>query len=132
MSKNNRLSSIVLSLLAVVLFIAGTAMVVYADNGRGPGQGGGGPPPSDNMTGGRPQFSGSDNMTGGRPPFGGSDNMTGGRPPSDNITGGGPNMWDASDNMTATVLSNMATILNIDVSTLTAAFKQAVSETFNK
>ncbi len=41
-------------------------------------------------------------------------------------------MWDASDNMTATVLSNMATILNIDVSTLTAAFKQAVSETFNK
>jgi hypothetical protein len=131
---NNRLSFILLSVLAAVLFIAGAAMAAYADDGRGPGHGGGGPPPSDNFTGGRPQFNGtppSDNFTGGRPP---SDNMTDVRPPdgSDNMTGGRPSMWDSSDNMTATVLSNMATILGIDVDTLKADFDKAVSQTFNK
>ena len=135
MYKNNRLSFILLSVLAAVLFIAGTAMVAYADDGKGPGHGGGGSPPSDNFTGSRPQFGGtppSDNFTGERPP---SDNMTNVRLPlegSDNMTGGRPSMWDSSDNMTATVLSNMATILGIDVDTLKAAFNKAVSQTFNK
>jgi hypothetical protein len=52
--KNNRLSFILLSVLATVLFIADTAMVAYADDGRGAGHGSGGSPPSDNFTGGRP------------------------------------------------------------------------------
>jgi len=95
MYKNSRISHISLSLLAVALFIAATSMVAYADDGRGPGHGGGGPPfppPSDNMTGGRSPFHPpSDNMTGGRPPF---------HPPSDNITGGRPPFHPPSDNMT--------------------------------
>ena|GEM_PF-3418328 len=41
-------------------------------------------------------------------------------------------MWDSSDNITATVLSNMATILGIDVDTLKAVFDKAVSQTLNK
>ena len=144
--KNSKLSFILLALLAAVLFTAGTAMVVYADNGRGPGgpgNGAGGPPPSDNMTGGRPP---RDNSMGGQPPALPSDNATSrppmppsdnitGRPPfdgSDNMTGRGPSMWDASDNMTVTVLNKMATILGVDADTVIAAFKEAVSETFQK
>ena len=123
MYKNSRLSFIVLSMLAAVLFIAGTAMVAYADDGKGgPGHGGGG----QGHGGGGPPFAGnhlSDNKTGVRPQFGGmglehggsmSDNFTGhrlpdlnNRPPwdnmTDNFTGPRPPGWNNRppwDNMT--------------------------------
>ncbi|MGA2159900.1 MAG: hypothetical protein ABSG90_11875 [Dehalococcoidia bacterium] len=102
MSKNSRLLFIVFSMLAAVLFIAGTAVTAYADDGRGgpwhsggnQGHGDGGQPfagdhPSDNMTGVRLQFGGIGFEHGGNMP----DNFKGpdlpdrhNRPPWENMT----------------------------------------------
>jgi len=112
MLRNSRPFFMALSMLAIVLFVVGTAVVAYADNGKGQGRGSGGPPPSDNFTGGQPP---SDNMTHERPPMELSDNMTGGH-----------DMWDSSDNMTASVLKEMASILDLDEATVISAFDEAV------
>jgi hypothetical protein len=105
---------ILLALLAIAALTAGTALIVHADNGRGPaGQGGTGTPggsfkpPSDNFTGqmqfGKPP---SDNFTGSVPPPPGkpsadniADNFTGHRPPPL----GGPTSDNRTDNITPRV-----------------------------